>query len=125
MSRFDGDFESAYAEFIRSQFLPDTDPTVIDEATKGLPAAQPEDALAMIEHYFQWAREDFAETLKDMEIPIYRINSDRSPTDVEGIRAHAKGFDVVTMSETSHFPMIDDPETFNQHLKNTIQNVSN
>ena len=51
------------------------------------------------------------------------INSDTKPTNVEAGRHYASSFEVAYMSGVGHFVMMEDPETFNRLLEETIQKL--
>ena len=61
--------------------------------------------------------------MKEIKVPIRAINADRVPTNVEGNRKYAPQFDAVIIKGTGHYPMLEDPERFNQMLADILVNL--
>ncbi|NIP15292.1 MAG: alpha/beta hydrolase, partial [Gemmatimonadetes bacterium] len=54
--------------------------------------------------------------MRDARVPIRAVNGDLYPTNVEGNRKYAPGFEAVIMEGVGHYPMLERPEEFNRHL---------
>jgi pimeloyl-ACP methyl ester carboxylesterase len=50
---------------------------------------------------------------------VFAINPDYRPTDIEALRKH--GVATVLMPGVGHFPMMEDPVTFNRLLGEVIE----
>jgi pimeloyl-ACP methyl ester carboxylesterase len=46
-------------------------------------------------------------------VPVYAINGDLWPTDVEANRTIAPGFEVAIVPSAGHFPMLEQADVFN------------
>jgi pimeloyl-ACP methyl ester carboxylesterase len=53
-------------------------------------------------------------------VPIRALNGDLWPTSVERNRTLAPDFDAVIMPDTGHYPMLEQPETFNRLLEGLV-----
>jgi pimeloyl-ACP methyl ester carboxylesterase len=62
-------------------------------------------------------------TLRTIKVPIRAINSDLSPTNLEGNRKHAPQFDAVIMKGVGHYPMLEDPVRFNELLAGVLRDL--
>jgi len=56
-----------------------------------------------------------------VQAPITCINSDKYPTNVEANQRYAPSFKAKIMSGVGHFNMMEDSETFNRLLEETIK----
>ena len=64
---------------------------------------------------------DLAPALQEVRVPMRCINSDWRTTNVEAIQWYALDFKLVLMSGVGHFVMLEDPETFNHLLNETVK----
>lgn len=68
----------------------------------------------------QFAYSD-AQRLELLRYKLYLINSDGTPTYEEGLRAHCKSsFQVESISDTGHYPMVEKPADFNRLLDKVL-----
>ena len=107
-------------EFVRDMFPPDSDPNIVDRIAEDMSSAPPWVGISALQGYFNY---DVQKALEDVRVPIYCINSDLLPTNLEANRRHALSFEVKLMPGMSHFIMIEDPETFNRLLDETISEL--
>lgn len=68
-------------------------------------------------------KKDFRETASKVTVPVRAINSDNFPTNIENNRKYLKDYNYLEMAGTGHYPMLENPETFNQLLEQTIQEI--
>jgi pimeloyl-ACP methyl ester carboxylesterase len=62
-----------------------------------------------------------AQRLEQLNYKLYLINSDGSPTNESGLGNHCKnGYEVLTISDTGHYPMIEKPTEFNLMLEKAL-----
>jgi pimeloyl-ACP methyl ester carboxylesterase len=118
---FMGNFKEKTDRFVRDMFPPGSDPNIVERIAVDMSSAPPWIGISSLQEYFFY---DVKETLKDVRVPIYCINSDLLATNVEVGRRHASYFEVKLMPGISHFVMIEDPETFNRLLSETINELS-
>jgi kynurenine formamidase/pimeloyl-ACP methyl ester carboxylesterase len=57
-------------------------------------------------------------------VPIWAINATRFPTAVETNRKYARSFDVILMEGVGHYPQVERPQEFQQHLRRVIQSLN-
>ena len=109
-------------DFVKKMFPESADSAIVETISKDMSSAPSEVAISAMKNLFDY---DPIETLKNIDAPIVSINSDFWPTNVEANRTAAKNFRLKIMGNVGHFVMIEDPETFNSLLSETIDNVLN
>ena len=115
------DFRATVEGLVRgSFFLADSDPDLIDRIATDMGSAPPQAGIGAFKAYAEWFNHKAADALADIEAPIYLINSDYRPTNIEAGQALTGSFDAVLMSGVGHFVMQEDPERFNQLLNQLI-----
>jgi pimeloyl-ACP methyl ester carboxylesterase len=114
---FRRDFEPTARLFVRGMFLPGSDPELVKWVVAAMSSAPPEVAVNTMEHAISNDAAILA-GLRDLSLPIVAINPDHLPTDTEALRRY--GVRAVTMTGVGHFPMLEDPQTFNRLLGDVI-----
>ena len=117
---FRKDFTGTMKKMVRSLFHPDTYPELMAQVERRMLDNSPEMAVALMESF---ANFDMAELLKNISIPIRCINGDLYPMQLEKNRGIYTDFDVVVLPNTGHYPMLENPELFNQHLKTVLKEL--
>jgi len=115
------DYEKTSDAFVRSMFPKSADPALVDRVAADMSAAPPQVALGAMESLFD---NDIKAALKGLDVPIYCINADLWPTNVEGNRQYASSFDLSLMPGVGHFVMLEDPARFNTLLEEIIRKVA-
>jgi pimeloyl-ACP methyl ester carboxylesterase len=64
---------------------------------------------------------DPAAALKELSVPIHGINGSLFPVDVETGKQHYETFEVRIMEGLGHFPMLEDPDGFNEILGEIVE----
>jgi sigma-B regulation protein RsbQ len=117
-----GDYKVAVTGFLNQLFFSPTTPAAVKERIiKETTARPPELAVAIIEGIFKY---DAIPALKEVKVPIRAINADRNPTNLEVNRKYAPQFDAVIIKGSGHYPMLEQPERFNELLAEIIKQVS-
>ncbi|MEJ2537697.1 MAG: alpha/beta hydrolase [Calditrichia bacterium] len=114
-------FPEAASTFVRSMFTDSSDTNLIRYIVNDISKAPPEIAIATLEAAFRY---DPRLALKEMRLPIYSINSDKYPVNIEAGKKHAAAFNVKTMHGVGHFIQLEDAKTFNQLLEECIEELS-
>jgi len=115
------DFKAATTSLLNQFFFSPTTPAAVKERIINETIAQkPEVVLPILRAVFSY---DAAPGLREVKVPIRAINADRVPTDVTANRKYAPQFDVVIIKGTGHYPMLEDPERFNQMLAEILRNL--
>jgi pimeloyl-ACP methyl ester carboxylesterase len=117
---FEADFVKRTSKLVRGMFLPNADAALVEWVVKDIFSARPEVGIGAMR---ELASFDAKEALKQVRVPIYCINSDMRPTNVEAGRRYAFSFEVKLMSGVGHFVMLEDAETFNRLLAETIKGL--
>lgn len=117
ISAFKEDFVKNTVAFVRGMFTSNSDPDMVKNIALDVASAPPQVGIGALEGYFNY---DVIDALEDVNVPIYCINTDLLPTNVEANRLHVNSFEVKLMPGLSHFIMIEDPNTFNKLLDETI-----
>ncbi len=118
---FRSNFEDAASNLIRRNFFTlKSDSVLIDKIVTDMAAGPPEVGIKCVEGNIKYDR---ATAFKEVKVPIRTINSGRNQKTVEEIRKYAPTFEVIAMSNVGHFVMMEDPETFNRLLEETIQEL--
>ncbi len=76
---------------------------------------------ASIKDVMRWQNEDLRAAIKNVEVPIALINSDKEPTNSEGLLKIVPDITINIVSETGHVIMWDQPIEFNRLLEKNIQ----
>ena len=63
---------------------------------------------------------DYRPILDELDLPIIALNSAGTPTDEAAIREAEPRFRVVPLQGVGHFPMLEDPGTFNRVLERIV-----
>lgn len=114
------DFSGTMTKMVRSLFHPDTYPELMAWAEKRMLDHSPEMAATLMESYVDF---DLPKLVKKLTIPIRCINGDLFPTLVEKNRSIHANFDAVILPNTGHYPMLENPDLFNQHLEAILKDL--
>lgn len=108
------DFAVATGELVGGRFFTDrSDPVLKRWIVEDMAAAPPRVAIPAIEAYLAM---DYGSLLAELDVPILAINSGDTPTDEAATRRLEPRFRVVELPGAGHFPMLEDPSTFNAVL---------
>jgi pimeloyl-ACP methyl ester carboxylesterase len=115
------DFAEATKNFVRTMFTPNSDPALVEKIATDMSSAPQEVGLGAIQGYVDFHNNEKMQVFQELRAPITCIPSDRYPTNVETNQRYAPSFQAKIMSGVGHFNMIEDPETFNRLLEETVQ----
>ncbi len=118
-------FTESTKGFLQDMFTPNSDPALMEKIVADMSSAPPEVGISASEEIFDFWRDDLIKVVQELKTPIVCINSDTNPTNVEGNQHYAPSFKAKIMSGVGHFVMMEDPETFNHLLEETIQEFMN
>ena len=117
---FREDFVRATQSFVRERLMPSADADLVDWVAADMSSAPPEIALDALRHAI--TNDDaILAGLRELATPLVALNPDHRPTDVEALRRH--GVRTKLLSGVEHFPMLEDPETFNRVLAETVEEL--
>ena len=114
------DYPENLKNYVRSIFGKHTDPALVQYIADDMALSHPGMALSAMRNLLDYR---YMDVLKDIDVPVYCINSDRIQTDVRGNRCYTKKFEVRIMKGVGHFGMLEDPDSFNNHLQSIIDEL--
>lgn len=80
----------------------------------------PEHAIKAISPLYEM---DVKEAAKRTRVPVRAINSEYTPSSVETNRNYFRDYDMVTISEVGHYPMLEKPQEFNDLLDGLLRSL--
>lgn len=107
--------------FVRTMFTPEANSALVEKIATDMSSAPPTVGLGALEGYVHFQNNEIIQVLQEVQAPITCINAELWATDVEVNQSYAPSFKAVIMSGVGHFNMIEDPETFNCLLEETVQ----
>ncbi len=120
--RFRRDFVRACNGMVDQLFHGDADPQLVARIRSEMCDVSPDIAISIFEGLNSY---DAGAEMMAVKAPIRAINSDLFPTNVEGNRKYAPGFEAVVMEGVGHFPQLEQPEAFNRHLTDLVTGIVN
>jgi len=114
-------FPAVTDRFVRSMFPAGADSALVARIASDMASEPPEVAIGAMKNLLGY---DPLPALAEIKAPIRSINGDLFPTDVEAGRRYAKSFAVAFMPGRGHFPHLEDPQTFNKILAQTIDEIA-
>jgi pimeloyl-ACP methyl ester carboxylesterase len=121
---FRDDFAEATRGLVRgAMFAPNTDSALVDQIVADMSSAPPDVGVGALVGYLDWYHEESETAFRELNTPVYLINSDMNPTNVDAGREYISSFEVVLMSGVGHFVMMEDPDTFNRLLDEIVEGL--
>ncbi len=121
---FRENFVEATRTWVRGMFVEGSDPAFVEQIVSDMSEAPPEVALETLESAITvMSGRDRTAVLQGLDVPMFAINADYGPTDVESMERH--GVELQIVSGTGHFLMMEDPDAFNSVLINVIESIVN
>lgn len=115
---FEKDFQGTTRGFVAGMFPPGADSALVASVAEDMSSAPPEVGLGAMRTTLAY---DPAAALKELSVPIHGINGSLFPVDVETGKQHYETFEVRIMEGLGHFPMLEDPEGFNELLGEIVE----
>jgi pimeloyl-ACP methyl ester carboxylesterase len=115
------DFAGTTKGFVKMMFPADADTNLVNSIAADMSSAPPEVGIGAMVSLLEFKP---VELLKEVRVPVRCINSDMFPTNVEMGKRYAESFDVKYMKGRGHFLMLEDPDTFNELLAETIAELT-
>lgn len=115
------DYKGAITGFLNQLlFSPNTPAAVKNRIISEVTSRPPELAIAILEGIIGY---NSVPALREIKVPIRAINGDLNPTTLEVNRKYAPQFDAVIIKGSGHYPMLENPERFNELLTDILQNL--
>ena len=118
--------ETMYGFVSQNMFTPQSDTETVERIATDMSLALPEIGMGSIGGeggYFDYFNHNKIPALQAIQCPIVFINSESELTDVDVNKQHVPSLTMKTMSGVGHFIMIEDPETFNRLLGESIRDI--
>ena len=114
-------FQKGAVTFVKTMFTDSSDSNLSSYIINDISKASPSIAIATLESAFRY---DPRPALKEMRLPIYSINSDKYPVNIDAGIKYAAVFNVKMMHGVGHFIQLEDAKTFNQLLEECIEELT-
>jgi pimeloyl-ACP methyl ester carboxylesterase len=122
LAQFEGDFTGMTTRFVRSMFPATADSALVAWTAEDMSSAPPAVGIGAMRNLLAF---DPKKYVSKIEVPIYAINSERFPTNVEGNKQLAPSFRAKFIPGVGHFIMLEDPGRFNRLLEETVEEIIN
>lgn len=115
------DFAPAAQRFVASMFIESTNPKLRDWVMRDMAGAPSQVAISVMDDMLsRHADGEAAQRFKELAVPVFTINADLWPTEVEANQQLLPEFHAVIMAETDHFLHMAKPTAFNRELERVI-----
>jgi len=115
---FRANYAASLHQMGQKLFHADADPVVMADAECRMAQTAPEVAYKM---FLSFAGYSTSESVRRLNAPLRAINGDLYPTDVGGVRKAKPDFDAVIMKHMGHYPMLERPQEFDEHVADVIR----
>lgn len=117
-SHYRADFKTAVEQLLPQYLFASGTPVAVKERLQQeFLKRDAETAIQLLEPLYKMDVPMFAQKTT---VPVRAINSDYFPTSVENNKKYFKDYESVSMGDTGHYPMLENPEKFNQILENIL-----
>ncbi|EGU54182.1 alpha/beta hydrolase fold protein [Vibrio orientalis CIP 102891 = ATCC 33934] len=121
---FEEDFQTGMTEFVKNAFPADVDPVILEWATEDMASASKGIALNQFRHYLgQYITGESYRVFESINVPVVLVNARLWPTDSKANKKHIKNYSIYFIEDSGHFPMLEQPESFNQLLLKAAQSI--
>jgi pimeloyl-ACP methyl ester carboxylesterase len=120
LAAFKSDFAGTSKAFVRQMFPTGADSALVDSVTAKVLAAPRDVAVSVLGNVLRYKPRGVFEGLK---IPVYAVNGDLYPTNLEAAKRQTYSFEVRIVAGCGHFPMLEKPAEFNKLLTETITTI--
>lgn len=122
LSIYRSDFKHAVENILPQYlFVEQTPPAIRERVQHEFLQNDPEKAINALKPLYTT---DFRKVAEQVLVPVIAINSDASPTNLEGNRKYLKDYNYVTITGVGHYPMLENPEEFNSILNKVLQKLA-
>ncbi len=120
LSGLESDFAATCGGLVRSMFTEGADGALVDHIAADMCSGPGEIGAALIRDY---AAYDVASALQSAGVPIWVVNADKWPTNIEANQKYAD-FDAVILAGFGHFLMQEAPDELNEALIEIVTALS-
>jgi pimeloyl-ACP methyl ester carboxylesterase len=101
-------------------FPESADPTLIEQVNAAMCDGVPEIGVALMRDFGDYK---LAPALEAVDVPVRYLSCEMWVTNVEANRKYQPNFDGEIMEGVGHFLMMEEPEEFNELLKQLVMNL--
>jgi pimeloyl-ACP methyl ester carboxylesterase len=120
LGAFRSDFEGTSKGFVRQMFPAGADSALVESVTAKVLASPKDVAVNVLGNVLRYKPRG---ELAELKIPVYAVNGDLYPTNIEAARRQTHSFEVKIVPGCGHFPMLEKPAEFNKLLAETIAEI--
>jgi pimeloyl-ACP methyl ester carboxylesterase len=127
LAPFREDFKSATYQMIASMLPENADSALRHDIAENISSAPPDIALASYLATVRYVYTDpiqLIAALRELNLPVRGINCDLFPLNDDSIKSAVPSFTVKVMPGVGHFLHLEDPDTFNRLLHETIAELT-
>jgi pimeloyl-ACP methyl ester carboxylesterase len=117
LSRMQGDFRGVTDAWVRSMFVAQSDPALVERVARAMASAPANAALPSLDGVM---RHNSALALSKVSAPVHFINSDRRSTNLEAARRHHPDVTLTVLTGCGHFVHLERPQEFNRVLARAV-----
>lgn len=121
LAGFKSDFATTMNGFVRGMFPVGADSSLVDRVANDMASAPSQVGIGAAESFLGYKA---VTALEGLKVPLYAINADKVPTNVEAGKRLAYSFEVKYMPGRGHFVHMEDPKEFNRLLAETIKEIA-
>ncbi len=103
-------------------FHASTDSLIVQRVMTDIGESNPEVAVSSLQYLFDYVDTERSR-LSELKQKLYLINSDATPTNIEGLDATGVTYDVEYIHATGHYPMVEKPKEFNKLLQKILDKI--
>jgi len=127
LSAFQSNFKETTATYVtQNMFTSRSDTFLVSKIATDMSLAPPEIGLGLMKDkggYFDYINNNKQNALMEIKAPIVFINSESNPTEFDINNTYIPSLGMKVISNVGHFVMIEDSDTFNRLVEETIQEV--
>jgi pimeloyl-ACP methyl ester carboxylesterase len=120
LGAFETDFAGTSKGFVKQMLPADADSMLVESVTAKVLAAPKDVAVNVLGNVLRYKPRG---ALAGSKIPVYAVNGDLYPTNIEAGKRQAHSFEVKIVPGCGHFPMLEKPAEFNKLLADTIAEI--
>jgi pimeloyl-ACP methyl ester carboxylesterase len=120
LAAFKADFAGTSRGFVKQMFPAGADSVLVASVTAKVLAAPQDVAVSVLGSVLRYKA---PAALAGLKIPVYAVNGDLYPTNVEAAKRQTNSFEVRIVPGCGHFPMLEKPAEFNKLLAETIEEI--
>jgi len=117
LGAFKNDFAGTSKGFVKQMFPAGADSALVEAVTAKVLAAPQDVALSVLGNVLRYKP---GGALAGLKIPVYAVNGDLYPTNIEVAKRQTHSFEVEIVPGCGHFPMLEKPAEFNELLAETL-----